>query len=374
MAWGAAATGTPSATGSTGQGLSLMQESLAEIALAADPARGAQHGARAGRLLAGHPRPRPRRLRACRSSRRWTCPRRSRWRSSRSTSRSGGATRCCCSATTTSRTPSQSVDADAARPRAASRPTTGRSTGPPAAPARPGSCRRSAPPSSSDDGGYDLAEHYAACARAHRGDAGRHRTAGRDRLLRRRRRRRGRVRHARRSTSAPRSPASAGRGARVGFVRPITLLPVPERRHRPAPPTAPRAVAVYENNQGQMVDDVRLAVLGARPVAVHRRPQPRRLRLRHRPRPRRRLPACDRRSQRSAAMSADRFPPRDRCRRPDRRAAHRAGARLVDDFTPDAPRRRRAQPVPRLRRAHRDARRSLEAIEEHRRGARAPSA
>ena len=31
MAWGAAATGTPAATGSTGQGLSLMQESLAEM-------------------------------------------------------------------------------------------------------------------------------------------------------------------------------------------------------------------------------------------------------------------------------------------------------------------------------------------------------
>src|SRR5690242_6121718 len=34
MAWGAAATGTLAATGSTGQGLSLMQESLAEIAYA----------------------------------------------------------------------------------------------------------------------------------------------------------------------------------------------------------------------------------------------------------------------------------------------------------------------------------------------------
>src|SRR2546426_6445047 len=33
MAWGASATGTPAATGSTGQGLSLMQESLAEITL-----------------------------------------------------------------------------------------------------------------------------------------------------------------------------------------------------------------------------------------------------------------------------------------------------------------------------------------------------
>src|SRR5439155_10466327 len=37
MAWGAAATGTYAATGSTGQGLSLMQESLAEISLARVP-------------------------------------------------------------------------------------------------------------------------------------------------------------------------------------------------------------------------------------------------------------------------------------------------------------------------------------------------
>ena len=66
-------------------------------------------------------------------------------------------------------------------------------------------------------------------------------------------------------------------------------------RSRPTP--SPRAaagarvVAVYENNQGQMVDDVRLAVAGAVPGRVHRRPQPRRLGLRHRARPRRRLPA-----------------------------------------------------------------------------------
>ena len=37
MAWGAAATGMPSATGSTGQGLSLMQESLSEATLARIP-------------------------------------------------------------------------------------------------------------------------------------------------------------------------------------------------------------------------------------------------------------------------------------------------------------------------------------------------
>src|SRR4051794_41900206 len=37
MAWGAAATGTLAATGSTGQGLSLMQEALAEITPARPP-------------------------------------------------------------------------------------------------------------------------------------------------------------------------------------------------------------------------------------------------------------------------------------------------------------------------------------------------
>ena len=37
MAWGAAGTGTYAATGSTGQGLSLMQESLSEISLARVP-------------------------------------------------------------------------------------------------------------------------------------------------------------------------------------------------------------------------------------------------------------------------------------------------------------------------------------------------
>ena len=56
MAWGAAATGTRAATGSVGQGLSLMQESLSEICRARCPDRGAEHGARAGRLLPGHPR------------------------------------------------------------------------------------------------------------------------------------------------------------------------------------------------------------------------------------------------------------------------------------------------------------------------------
>ena len=62
MAWGAAATGTPAATGSTGPG-PLADAGVARRAVArADPARRAQHGPRAGRLLPGHTRRRPRRL------------------------------------------------------------------------------------------------------------------------------------------------------------------------------------------------------------------------------------------------------------------------------------------------------------------------
>ncbi|MFJ6635889.1 hypothetical protein ACIQMR_31495 [Streptomyces sp. NPDC091376] len=54
-------------------------------------------------------------------------------------------------------------------------------------------------------------------------------------------------------------------GARIGFVRPMTLVPFPyaeiARLVRGA-----RAVAVYENNTGQAVQDVQLAVNGALPV------------------------------------------------------------------------------------------------------------
>ena len=54
-------------------------------------------------------------------------------------------------------------------------------------------------------------------------------------------------------------------GAKVGYVRPITLVPFPTEIVAAAAAGA-QAVAVYENNQGQMVDDVRLAVLGRCPV------------------------------------------------------------------------------------------------------------
>ena len=54
-------------------------------------------------------------------------------------------------------------------------------------------------------------------------------------------------------------------GLPVGFVRPITLWPFPTEVVAQATAHA-RAVAVFELNTGQMFDDVRLAVLGRCPV------------------------------------------------------------------------------------------------------------
>ena len=54
-------------------------------------------------------------------------------------------------------------------------------------------------------------------------------------------------------------------GVKAGYVRPITLLPFPSEAVAKAAEGA-KVVAVYENNQGQMIDDVRLAVLGRAPV------------------------------------------------------------------------------------------------------------
>lgn len=56
-----------------------------------------------------------------------------------------------------------------------------------------------------------------------------------------------------------------GAGHRVGWVRPITLVPFPYDVIAQAAERA-RLVLVYENNRGQMLDDVRLAVLGRCPV------------------------------------------------------------------------------------------------------------
>ena len=55
------------------------------------------------------------------------------------------------------------------------------------------------------------------------------------------------------------------RGRRVGFVRPITLWPFPSAVVADAASRA-RAVAVFELNAGQMIEDVELAVRGRVPV------------------------------------------------------------------------------------------------------------
>lgn len=54
-------------------------------------------------------------------------------------------------------------------------------------------------------------------------------------------------------------------GLRVGYVRPISLWPFPAQAVAAAAERAD-AVAVFELNAGQMVEDVRLAVLGRAPV------------------------------------------------------------------------------------------------------------
>jgi 2-oxoglutarate ferredoxin oxidoreductase subunit alpha len=55
------------------------------------------------------------------------------------------------------------------------------------------------------------------------------------------------------------------RGMKVGWVRPISLWPFPEEAVVAAAGRV-RALAVFELNAGQMIDDVRLAVLGRVPV------------------------------------------------------------------------------------------------------------
>jgi len=56
-------------------------------------------------------------------------------------------------------------------------------------------------------------------------------------------------------------------GMKVGFVRPISLWPFPSETVAEAAGRV-RALAVWEQNAGQMIDDVRLAVLGKVPVSA----------------------------------------------------------------------------------------------------------
>jgi len=56
-------------------------------------------------------------------------------------------------------------------------------------------------------------------------------------------------------------------GVRVGYFRPITLWPFPSEALAAAAQGAER-VAVLEQNAGQMIDDVRLAILGQIPISA----------------------------------------------------------------------------------------------------------
>jgi 2-oxoglutarate ferredoxin oxidoreductase subunit alpha len=57
------------------------------------------------------------------------------------------------------------------------------------------------------------------------------------------------------------------RGERVGYFRPISLWPFPSGALAAAASRA-RRVAVLEQNAGQMIDDVRLAILGRASVVA----------------------------------------------------------------------------------------------------------
>lgn len=56
-----------------------------------------------------------------------------------------------------------------------------------------------------------------------------------------------------------------GEGKKVGFIRPITLWPFPEKAFENMPASV-KSLLVVEMNHGQMIDDVRLAVNGRAPV------------------------------------------------------------------------------------------------------------
>ncbi|HLI73198.1 MAG TPA: thiamine pyrophosphate-binding protein [Acidimicrobiales bacterium] len=257
MAWGAAATGTPAATGSTGQGLSLMQESLAEIALARLPlvvlnmaraqgdyfqaTRGAGHGDTRTPVFAPADVPEAVELvqRAFDVSARWRHP----------VLVIGDYYL----AHTAQAVNVRALDVGRRPPTPWALDGSSGGTGGAKLVSFLGSAKQR------DDVGYDLADHYAACATASAemmsGIAPLAESAFTD--------------DADVVVVAFGTPARyvgaavralRAEGARVGYVRPITLYPFPSDAVRTAA-QGTRVVAVYENNAGQMVDDVRLAVM-----------------------------------------------------------------------------------------------------------------
>jgi 2-oxoglutarate ferredoxin oxidoreductase subunit alpha len=261
MAWGAAATGTLAATGSTGQGLSLMQESLAEITMARLPlvvlnmaraqgdywqtTRGGGHGDYRHLVLAPVDVAEAVSLvgRAFELAAAWRNP----------------------VVVLGDYYLAHTARAVDIPPSSAALPTpnwalTGESGGSGHAKLLSflGSEKQR------DGVGYDLAVHYAACAE-HTATMLREVPAEAET---------GFVDDADVVVVAFGTPGAYVRaavrslrseGVRVGWLRPVTLVPFPSDAIAVAARRA-KAVAVYENNAGQMVDDVRLAVLGNAPV------------------------------------------------------------------------------------------------------------
>ncbi|MFI1581699.1 hypothetical protein [Embleya sp. NPDC020630] len=267
MAWGAAATGTPAATGSTGQGLSLMQESLAEIVHARLPlvvlnmaraqgdyhqaTRGGGHGDYRHLVLA------PCDVREAVELTGYAFHLAEYWRSPVLVMGDYYL------AHTHVSVHVRPTDFDPLPPRDWALDGSSGGTGA-AKLISPLSDRKQRHAGDRADAGYDLAEFYV------------RRGAALERML---------------AETEPRAETGfladaevvviaygtsalyvrqavsdlRALGRRVGYVRPITLVPFPSDIVRAAAADA-RVVAVYENSGGQMVDDVRLAVLGAAPV------------------------------------------------------------------------------------------------------------
>jgi 2-oxoglutarate ferredoxin oxidoreductase subunit alpha len=262
MAWGAAATGTPAATGSTGQGLSLMQESLAEITLARLPlvvlnmaraqgdywqaTRGGGHGDYRHLVFAPVDLVEAVELvqRAFHLTALWRNP----------VVLMGDyylahTARC---------VRLEPVDFGPEPPRdwALTGETGG--TGRAKLVSFLGSAKQK------DQVGYDLSVHYARCAQ-HTSQMLEAVPASVET---------GFTDDADLVVVAFGTPASYVRaavrdlraqGERVGWVRPVSLVPFPSDFLAGVARNA-KVVAVYENNTGQMIDDVRLSVLGSAPV------------------------------------------------------------------------------------------------------------
>ena len=260
MAWGAAATGTPAATGSTGQGLSLMQESLSEITMARLPlvvlnmaraqgdyfqsTRGGGHGDYRHIVLAPSDVPE-----AVQLSRRPSTSR-TRWRNPVLVFGDYYLAHTARSVTSRhdrppTRPSGRSTDVGRVRPRQAGLLL--------------GTAKQR------DDVGYDLADALRGRRAATERMCWPAWSRGSSRLHRRRRAGGGRIRHA--------GPLREGavrelraEGIAVGFVRPITLFPFPTEVVAAAAAGAPGGRRVREQSGA---DDRRRPVGGARPAPVH---------------------------------------------------------------------------------------------------------